>query len=93
MSDLSDLALILLSKKPDHFGLFHRQKFEDGGLPVCYLINPAHVPVDQQFRLDVAAVMPYNKTMCMGKQPWCTASKVRCWELGRAPRRLLVYHR
>jgi hypothetical protein len=58
VSDLPDLALILLSKKPDHFGLFHRQKFEDGKLPVCYLINPAHVPVDQQYVLDVDALLP-----------------------------------
>jgi hypothetical protein len=58
LNDLPDLALILLSKKPDHFGLFHRQKFEDGRLPVCCLINPAHVPVDQQYLLDVAAILP-----------------------------------
>ena len=58
MSDLPDLALILLSKKPDHFALFHRQKFEDGKPPVCYLINPAHVPVDQQYVLDVDAIIP-----------------------------------
>ena len=58
VSDLPDLALILLSKKPDHFGLFHRQKFEDGRPPVCYLINPAHVPVDQHYVLDMAAILP-----------------------------------
>ncbi len=58
LNDLPDLALILLSKKPDHFGLFHRQKFEDGNPPVCYLINPAHVPVDQQYVIEVAAILP-----------------------------------
>lgn len=59
VSDLPDLALIQLSKKPDHFGLFHRQKFEDAKPPVCYLINPAlGIPADQQFRLDVEAIMP-----------------------------------
>ena len=58
VNDLPDLALILLSKKPDHFALFHRQTFQDGKLPVCYLINPADVPVDQQYVLDVDAVMP-----------------------------------
>lgn len=59
VSDLPDLALILLSKRPDHFVLFHRQKFEGGKLPVCYMINPAFgIPVDQQFRLDVQAVLP-----------------------------------
>jgi hypothetical protein len=58
-SDLPDLALILLSKKPDQFGLFHRQKFEDGKRSVCYLINPSlDIPKDQQFRLDVDAVLP-----------------------------------
>ena len=59
VSDLPDVALILLSKKPDHLALFHRQKFEDSRLPVCYLINPAHgIPADQQYLLDVAAIVP-----------------------------------
>lgn len=59
VNDLPDLALILLSKEPDHFALFHRQKFEDGKPPVPYLINPAlGIPEDQQFRLDVEAVVP-----------------------------------
>lgn len=59
LADLPDLALILLSKKPDHFALFHRQKFEDGKLPVCYLINPAlGIPVDQQYLLDVESILP-----------------------------------
>lgn len=59
MNDLPDLALILLSRKPDQFALFHRQKFYDGKLPVCYLINPAlGIPVDQQFRLDVGVILP-----------------------------------
>lgn len=59
VNDLPDLALILLSNKPDHFALFHRQKFENGKLPVSYLINPAlGIPEDQQFRLDVEAILP-----------------------------------
>jgi hypothetical protein len=59
VSDLPDLALILLSKRPDHFGLFHRQKFEAAKPPVCYLINPAlGIPVDRQWRLDVEVILP-----------------------------------
>lgn len=59
VSDLPDLALILLPKKPDHFGLFHRQKFEGGKSPISYLINPAlGIPEDQQYRLDVEVVLP-----------------------------------
>lgn len=59
VSDLPDLALVLLSNKPNHFGLFHRQKFEGGKVPVCYLINPAlDLPKEQQFRLDVDTILP-----------------------------------
>ncbi len=59
VNELPDLALILLSKKPDQFALFHRQKFKDGKPPVSYLINPAlGIPKDQQFRLDVEAILP-----------------------------------
>jgi hypothetical protein len=59
VNDLPDLALIRLSKMPNQFALFHRQKFEDGKLPVAYLINPAlGIPEDQQFRLDVDAILP-----------------------------------
>lgn len=59
VSDLPDLALILLSSKPDQFGLFHRQNFEDGKPPVAYLINPAlGIPESQQYRLDIDAILP-----------------------------------
>ena len=59
VSDLPNLALILLSRRPDQFALFHRQKFKDGRLPVSYLINPAlGLPQDQQFRLDVEPMLP-----------------------------------
>lgn len=59
VSDLPDLALVLLSNKPDHFGLFHRQKFEGGKLPVSYLMNPMQsLPEDQQYRLDLDAILP-----------------------------------
>lgn len=59
VNELPDLALILLSKKPDQFALFHRQKSDGGRLPVCYLINPAlRLPEDQRYRLDVDAILP-----------------------------------
>ena len=59
VNELPDLALILLSKKPDQFGLFQRQKLEGGKLPVCYLINSAvGISEDQQFRLDVETILP-----------------------------------
>ena len=59
VSDLPDLALVLLSNRPDQFALFHRQKFEGGKLPVPYLINPAQgQPNGQKCRLDVEAILP-----------------------------------
>lgn len=59
VNELPDMALVLLSNRPDQFALFHRQKFEGGKLPVPYLINPAlGIPMDQQFRLDVEALLP-----------------------------------
>ena len=59
VGDLPDMALVLLSKKPDKFALFHRQKFEGGKVPVFYLINPAlGLSEDQRFRLDVEAILP-----------------------------------
>lgn len=59
VSDLPDIALVLLSNKPDHFGLFHRQKFEGGKLPVCYLVNPAlGLSKTHRYRLDVDAILP-----------------------------------
>ena len=58
VNELPDLALILLSKKPDQFALFHRQKSDGGRLPVSYLINPALGLPDQQYRLDVDTILP-----------------------------------
>lgn len=59
VDDLPNLAMILLSKKPDQFALFHRQKFEGGKQQVPFLINPAlGIPPDQQFRLDVDSILP-----------------------------------
>jgi len=59
VNDLPDLALILLSRNPDQFVVFHRQKFVGGKLPVPYLINPAlDLPKEQQFRLVVETILP-----------------------------------
>lgn len=59
LNELPDLALILLSEKPDQFALFHRQKFKANKPPVCYLLNPAlGLPEDRQFRLEVETILP-----------------------------------
>lgn len=68
--DLPDQALILLSKYPDQFALFHRQKFDGGRPPMSYMINPAlGIPEEQQFRLDVDAILPckYLHVCLMGE--------------------------
>ena len=59
VSDLPDLALVLLSNKPDQFALFHRQRFKSDRLPVPYLINPAlGVTADLQYRREIENIMP-----------------------------------